>query len=175
MFNKTVYRLVPESQTLPALKARCAAFSAMDQETGLAALVQAYDSPELAAFCCPLLWATKASNAACSNLVRETILLPLGGVASGDVVGLERSWVDSDDERHWDRLRKHALVYGSFFLWTPSAHVPDQNMVLLNMNHKAFASVVVQSRRLHDLETAVDAPAPAHVAEQAENLASSCS
>jgi hypothetical protein len=170
MLSKTVYRLVPESQTLSAMKARCAALSALNQETSMAALVRAYDSPELAAFCCPLLWATRASTTADNSLVRETILLPINGVGVGDIVELERSWTDSDDELQWERMSRHLLVQGGFFMWTRSAHVAEQRMVLINMHHKAFADVIVQSRRLHDPEHAADTPLCSVPAEQAKSL-----
>lgn len=152
MFIKTLYRMVPGSETLPALKERYAHFSELGRETALAAFAQAYDSAELAAFCCPLLWAAKASNSACSELVRETIVLPMRGVAPGEVLELERSWGDSDDELRWEQMRQHLLTNGGYLLSTPSAHVPEQRMVLINMAHKAFANVVIQTRRLRKKE-----------------------
>ena len=152
MFIKTLYRLVSGSETLPALKKRYAHLSEMGRETALVALAQAYDSAELAAFCCPVLWAAKSSKNASSELFRETIALPMRGVAPGEVSELERSWGDSDDELRWEQMRQHLLTHGGYLLSTPSAHVPEQRMVLINMAHKAFANAVIQTRRLRKKE-----------------------
>lgn len=160
MFIKTVYRVVSASQTLSAMKERHAQLSASRRETALAALVQAYDSAELAAFCCPLLWAERASGSG-GGLVRETILLPIDGLTPEEVQEVEGSWTDSDDELQWEQMRKQVLAHGGYLLATPSAHVPGQRMVLINMAHKAFAHAVIRTRRLHDREGGYEVATPA--------------
>jgi hypothetical protein len=168
MFTKTLYRLVARSETLPALKERYAHLSTLGRETALAALAQAYDSAELAAFCCPLLWAEKASNSASSELVRETIALPLRGVAPGEVLEMDQNWEECDDELRWEQMRQHLLTHGGYLLSTPSAHVPEQRMVLINMAHKAFTNAVIQTRRLRNPED--DRSAASAIQTYAESL-----
>lgn len=147
MFHKTIYRVVPESQSLTKLGHRR---PGEPVAAGNSAYVRAYDSAELAAFCCPALWAMRSSAAPTGRrrLVRETLELSLGDDLRTQATRLPHWIADEDEDRVWERMRATADAAGLLCVYAPSAHAPDLHVVLLDTAHPAFRQAVRCRQRL---------------------------
>jgi hypothetical protein len=147
MFHATVYRVVPESQTLSKLKHRSRGLQTSLSHAPL--FVRAYDSAELAAFCCAALWTQPSSALAAGRrrLVRETIVVPLEGAQCTRVLRLPRPQGVDDEEALWMHLHETACAQGLFCVYAPSSHAADRHIALLDVLHPAFSHAIACSQR----------------------------
>ena len=108
------------------------------------ALVRAYETPELAAFCSPEWLANDKRK---TVVVRETIALP-AGPGLHETMELEKPWLVGDEDYLAEQMCNYLTVYQLLSVWAPSPYAPQQHVVLINVRHPAFARVQVSSRRI---------------------------
>ena len=108
------------------------------------ALVRAYETPELAAFCSPEWLANDKRK---TIVVRETIALP-SGPGLHETMELEKPWLVGDEDYLAEQMRNYLTVYRLLSVWTPSPYAPQQHVVLINVQHPVYPRVQVSSRRI---------------------------
>ena len=108
------------------------------------ALVRAYETPELAAFCSPEWLANDKRK---TIVVRETIALP-SGPGLHETMELEKPWLVGDEDYLAEQMRNYLTLYRLLSVWAPSPYAPQQHGVLINVQHPAYPRVQVSSRRI---------------------------
>jgi len=137
------YRLTTEEEML-----RSKIFSVhplpTPRKSQMLALVRAYETPELAAFCSPEWLANDKRK---TTVVRETIALP-SGPGLHETMELEKPWLVGDEDYLAEQMRNYLTVYRLLSVWTPSPYAPQQHVVLINVQHPVYPRVQVSSRRI---------------------------
>ena len=80
------------------------------------ALVRAYETPELAAFCSPEWLANDKRK---TIVVRETIALP-SGPGLHETMELEKPWLVGDEDYLAEQMRNYLTLYRLLSVWAPS-------------------------------------------------------
>lgn len=108
------------------------------------ALVRAYETPELAAFCSPEWLANDKRK---TVVVRETISLP-EGAGLHDTIEIDKPWLLGDEEYVLGQMTNYMNLYRLLSVWAPSPYAPQQHVVLINVQHAAYPRVQIASRRI---------------------------
>lgn len=112
--------------------------------TNTSNLVRAYETPELAAYCSPEWLLSEKRKIV---VVRETISLP-DGFGLHDTMQIDKPWLVGDENYLVEQMTHYMNLYKLLSVWAPSPFAPQQHMVLINVQHAAYARVQVSSRRI---------------------------
>ena len=107
-------------------------------------LIRAYETPELAAYCCPEWLANDKRK---TVVVRETISLP-EGFGLHDTMVVDKPWLLGDEDYLVTQMTSYIHLYKLLSVWALSYQAPQQHVVLINTQHPAYPQVQIASRRI---------------------------